>query len=111
MATSITHPAPTAGGQRQAVLVLAALLAAHPELPAPYITISKPNKHSHVAGLEWLKLQMPGLAALEAWREALAVPAESLEMDGQFLKVHTAVDGMDIQMYAVLDMADEAVAA
>lgn len=81
------HPAPTEPGpgpatgptfadQYGAIAALAAMAQAFPALPAAYIVVHQP------VGGRGLLIQTRGPADFEAWREALRLPTEGVELEG-----------------------------
>ncbi|MFC8202158.1 hypothetical protein ACFUTV_43300 [Streptomyces sp. NPDC057298] len=105
MAYDETPTATTLAGQLPVLVALAGLAVSHPHLPGAYFTISD------VMPTE-LGVQLDSPGQVEAWREALNVPAEQVILrtrdDRSALKFEATAYGMQFRVYAVYDPAEQA---
>lgn len=86
-------PAPTFAEQAPAVVALAALVEAHPTLPAAYIVIHEAPS---------LYIQFEEAAQFEAWREALGVDPAEVDLSGMgdqsWLVAETRASGVPLRL-------------
>ncbi|WP_413799618.1 hypothetical protein [Streptomyces iranensis] len=92
----------TLATQTAALTCLAGLAVSHPHLPGAYITMSQ-----HIP--DELKVLLDSPSAVEAWREALHVPAETVVAgrlgDRPLLEFRATVYRVAFHVYAVYDPA------
>lgn len=98
----IPSPAPALGDQGHVFMVLAALAAEHPGLPAAYFPVLADDVLPQ-------PVQLDGLGEWEAWREALHVPDDACRLDlrGADMTVRCVVPwrGVRLELYAVAPVA------
>lgn len=103
---------PTVSQQIAALDLMREMACARPDLPAPYITVGSHSRQ----GMTYLKVQCSATGAFEAWRVALGLPSELVELKNaggeDYLRVDAEVGQVEVCLTGYgLVLAAEAVAA